>query len=66
MHMPRALLKPSFAALLVALFAWGCSSSDDSGSDQPAAAQVAGSDFQVVSPNFSEIRPRKRFPAENT
>ena len=45
------------------LVAWGCSSADDGG--QPAAALVA-SDFQVVSPSFTEIRPRKRIPVENT
>jgi len=61
--------------LLVALLAWGCSSSDDgSSADQPAAAQPAAAavlpadaaSLEVSSPVFSEIRPRKRIPHENT
>ena len=49
--------------VLLAFVAWGCSGSDDA--DQPAAALLA-SDFQVVSANFSEVRPRKRIPQEHT
>ena len=61
------VILPGIVALL-ALVALGCSSSDDSGgSDQPAAAQQADSSgFQLVSANFSEVRPRKRIPQENT
>ena len=50
---------------LVALVAWGCSSDD--GGDQPAAAQVLASGFQIASPNFQEeVRPRIRIPSKNT
>ena len=56
--------------LLVALLAWGCSSSgDESAADQPAAALVqpgAVTALEVSSPVFSEIRPRKRIPHEST
>ena len=62
----RTIVKLFATSLLLALFAWGCSGSDDSGSGQPAAAQLEASDFQLVSPSFSDIRPRKRFPVENT
>ena len=50
--------------LLLALVAWGCSSSDDT--DQPAAAELLDSDFQMGSPNFSEVRPKVRIPKKNT
>lgn len=56
--------------LLVALVAWGCSSSDD----QPAASQpataaqqpVLATDFQISSSEFTEVRPRTRIPAKYT
>ena len=54
----------SFFGLLVALLAWGCSGDDDA--DQPAAAQLSTSDFQVFSSNFTEIRPRRRIPNKHT
>ena len=63
----RSLFRvPEFggALLLSALIAWGCSS--DSGADQAAAAQLLESDLQVQSPNFTQIRPRVRFPDKNT
>ena len=46
----------------------GCSGAgDEASSDQPAAAQqISESSFQVISPSFSEIRPRVRIPIENT
>ena len=50
--------------LLLALVAWGCSSSDDT--DQPAAAELLDSDFRMGSPNFSEVRPKVRIPKKNT
>lgn len=59
--MPRTLT--AILVLLLTLIAWGCSSSDDGG--QPAAALLA-SDFQVTSPNFSDVRPKKRIPIQNT
>lgn len=68
--MPR-IQAISFAAVLVVLMALlvsACSGAGDSGTDQPAAAaqQVAETDFQVVSANFSEIRPKVRIPQSNT
>ena len=60
-------------ALLLALFALGCSGADDSesggGSDTQAAAAIVPADvagLDVSSPVFTEIRPRKRIPKENT
>ena len=52
--------------MLLVLLAWGCSGADDAG--QPAAAeqQVHNSGFQVSSPNFTDIRPRKRIPVKNS
>ena len=47
--------------LLVAL---ACAGAGDG--DQPAAAQVSATNFQVVSTNFSEIRPKKRIPNEHS
>ena len=70
MHQPRTLAVAS--VLLWVSVAWGCSGSgDESTPDQPAAAQpaatqVATSDLQVSSPNFTEVRPRKRIPEKNT
>ena len=57
----------SWAGLLLftAVVLLACSS-DDAGSDQPAAQQPAASGFQISSPNFTEIRPRIRIPIENT
>lgn len=61
-----------FCGLALVLVAWGCSGSDDSATDQPAASQLASpeglfSTFEVASPNFQErVRPRTRFPKENT
>ena len=49
---------------LMALVAWGCSGADDG--DQPAAAAVPASDLQIVSPSFSEVRPKVRIPLKNT
>ena len=34
--------------------------------DQPAAANPDGSAFQIASPNFSDVRPIKRIPIQNT
>ena len=54
------------SVLLLALLAWGCSSSSDDGGDQPAAAELAETGFQIGSPNFSEVRPKVRIPVRNT
>ena len=54
----------SLSGLLLALLTWGCSGADDA--DKPAASQLLAADFRLASPSFSEIRPRKRFPIENT
>ena len=59
----RTLVSAGGISVLLALVAWGCSGAGDA--DQPAAQSVA-SDFQVASPNFSQIRPRKRIPNDNT
>lgn len=64
MRRHRSLAKAFIIALLLALVAGGCSSSDDA----PAAAQpVAEASLDVSSPNFREnVRPRKRIPKENS
>lgn len=49
-----------------ALIAAGCSSSSDDGSSGQAAVEVPASDFQVASPNFTEIRPKVRIPESHT
>ena len=56
-----------FAGLMsfAIIFSWGCSSADDSETDQPAAALLA-TGFQVTSPNFTDIRPKIRIPEKNT
>ena len=60
---------------LLTMVAWGCSgSSDEPSADRSAAAQPAAAvalpagaaSLEVSSPVFSEIRPRKRIPYENT
>lgn len=61
---PRTILSPTAMFVLLALTAFGCTSSDDDG-DQPAA-QLGASVFQVSSPNFSEIRLRVRIPKTHT
>ena len=53
--------------VLWAMIAFGCSGAHQT--DRPAAQSVAQSvatDFQVASPKFTEFRPRKRIPIENT
>ena len=57
---PRTVI--GLCSLLLATLAWGCSSSDDSETNQPAAV----SSLEVSSPVFTEIRPRKRIPKEST
>ena len=57
---PRTVI--GLCSLLLAIVAWGCSSSDDSETNQPAAV----SSLEVSSPVFTEIRPRKRIPKEST
>ena len=52
--------------VIAALIAVACSSSDDDASSGKAAAQTKQSSFQISSPNFTEIRPKKRMPQENT
>lgn len=55
-------------SVLVGLGAMTCSSAPDGDANQPAAAeqQVHNSGFQVSSPNFTDIRPRKRIPVKNS
>ena len=59
---PRTVI--GVCSLLLAIVAWGCSSSDDSETNQPAAQPDAQPDavssLEVSSPVFTEIRPRKR------
>ena len=57
---PRTVI--GLCSLLLAIFAWGCSSSDASETNQPAAQPDAVSSLEVSSPVFTEIRPRKRIP----
>lgn len=69
MRLTRSPAILSGIVALSALVVIGCSSSDDSGgSSQPAAAlqQADSTGFQLVSANFSEIRPKKRIPQVNT
>ena len=57
---------PQASTIIIALpvvLAMGCSSADDGA--KPAAALPA-SDFQVASPNFSDIRPRVRIPEKHS
>ena len=61
---PRTVI--GVCSLLLAIVAWGCSSSDDSETNQPAAQPDAVSSLEVSSPVFTEIRPRKRIPKEST
>ena len=49
--------------LLLASVAMACSS-DDSGDEPAAAAQVSG--FELMSPSFTEIRPKVRIPVQHT
>ena len=51
-----------FAALIL-----GCAGASDSGQDAVAAdEQKAETNFMISSPNFTEIRPKKRIPVNNT
>ena len=52
--------------LLLAMVALACSGDDNSETDPAAAARLVESSFQVMSPNFSEIRPRVRIPPKHT
>ena len=56
------------AVLLTSVIALGCSGdSDSSPSSRPAAAQqVDASNFLISSPSFTEIRPRRRIPLQNS
>ena len=61
----RTLVTPASVFLLLALVSSGClGSGGDEG--QAAAAQLLASDFQVASPSFTEIRPKKRIPKKNS
>ena len=70
MPLPRTILSLTAMFVLLALATWGCSSSDDETATdaQPAAAVVPAdvASIEVSSPVFSEIRPRKRIPKQNT
>ena len=61
---PRTIAIIASMFLLLTVVAAACSS-DDSG-DQPAAAQSEVSGFELMSPNFTEIRPKIRIPIEHT
>jgi len=52
-------------AIIAVLIAIGCSSSGDDSSGK-AASQAGDKSFQISSPSFTEIRPKKRIPHLNT
>ena len=52
--------------LLLAMVALACSSADNSETAPAAAARLVESSFQVLSPNFTETRPRVRIPPKHT
>ena len=52
------------AILLSVLAGWGCSSESDP--DSSTAKQLLKSDLEFHSPNFTNIRPRKRIPDKHT
>ena len=60
-----SFVTPASVLLLLALVSSGCSGSGgDEG--QAAAAQLLASDYQVASPSFTEISPKKRIPKVNS
>ena len=60
-------LLPNFGLTVIAtLIMAGCSSSGDNGTSDKAAAEIGEANFPISSPNFTEIRPKKRIPEENT
>ena len=67
MHRTRRLAIILGAPILLALAVAGCGGADEP--EAKAAAQqpaVAASSFQIMSPSFTEIRPRVRIPPKNT
>ena len=71
--MSRSRILATVAFLFFATFAWGCSGSDDSATDQPAAAQVdaqqhlSTSGFRLDTTSFQEkVRPYVRIPLQHT
>ena len=54
------------ASLLLALAVAGCGGADKPEAKAAAQQPAAASSFQVMSPNFTEIRPRVRIPPKHT
>ena len=54
------------ATLLLAFAVAGCGGADEPGAKAAAQQPASASSFQVISPNFSEIRPRVRIPPKHT
>ena len=61
----KVLMAFSLMVLVVQIVA-GCSSSTDDSNSSNAAATIEGSSFMISSPNFTEIRPKRRIPEENS
>ena len=54
------------APLILALAVAGCSGADEGDAKAAAQQPAAASSFQIMSPNFTEIRPRVRIPPKHT
>ena len=54
------------AILILALAVAGCGGADEGEAKAAAQQPAAASSFQIVSPNFTEIRPRVRIPPKHT
>ena len=52
--------------VITVLVAAGCASSNGNASSGKAGAQEGKASFQISSSSFTEIRPKKRIPQENT
>ena len=66
MHRIRPLAFILGAILILALAVAGCGGSDEPEAKAAAQQPAAASSFQIMSPNFSEIRPRVRIPPKHT
>jgi len=56
-----------FVTLFLIALVIGCAGADDSAGGAVAAdQQTAATDFTISSPNFTEVRPKKRIPQNNT
>ena len=62
----RPLVSILGAPLLLALAVAGCGGADEGEAKAAAQQPGAASSFQIMSPNFSEIRPRVRIPPKHT